>query len=73
MRKQRITILGSTGSVGANTLEVIARHPDRFTVFALAAQRNVAILKSQCLQFKPRYAALADANDLRKVGSSIVA
>jgi len=57
-----VAIFGATGSIGQNTLDVIARHPDRFAVFALAAQRNVAVLKSQCLQFKPRYAALADVN-----------
>lgn len=38
--KKRITILGSTGSVGANTLDVIRRHPDRFEVFALTANRS---------------------------------
>jgi len=57
-----VAIFGATGSIGQNTLDVIARHPDRFSVFALAAQRNVALLKQQCLQFKPRYAALADVN-----------
>lgn len=57
-----VAIFGATGSIGQNTLDVIARHPDRFSVFALAAQRNVAVLRQQCLQFKPRYAALADVN-----------
>ena len=64
-----VAIFGATGSIGQNTLDVIARHPDRFAVFALAAQRNVAILKNQCLQFRPRYAALADlqaADQLRQ-------
>lgn len=55
-----IAIFGATGSIGQNTLDVIARHPGRFAVFALAAHRNVSVLKRQCLQFRPRYAALAD-------------
>ena len=38
MKRQRITVLGSTGSIGTNTLDVVARHPDRFEVFALTAQ-----------------------------------
>jgi 1-deoxy-D-xylulose-5-phosphate reductoisomerase len=60
MRKQRVTILGSTGSVGANTLDVIARHPDRFEVFALSAATQVDVMLRQCAQFKPRYAVMAD-------------
>ncbi|MDX1459499.1 MAG: 1-deoxy-D-xylulose-5-phosphate reductoisomerase [Xanthomonadales bacterium] len=55
-----ITILGSTGSVGCSTLDVIARHPERFTAFALAAHRNVAQLAEQCRRFKPRFAVIAD-------------
>ena len=55
-----VAIFGATGSIGQNTLDVIARHPDHFAVFALAAHRNVSVLKRQCLQFKPRYAAMAD-------------
>ena len=59
MTKQ-ITILGSTGSIGLSTLDVIARHPERFQVFALAAQRSVEIIFRQCLQFNPRYVVLVD-------------
>ncbi|MDN5848323.1 MAG: 1-deoxy-D-xylulose-5-phosphate reductoisomerase [Nitrococcus sp.] len=58
---QRITILGATGSIGVNTLDVIARHPERFEVFALAANRDIDRLFEQCQRFKPRYAVLADA------------
>ncbi len=54
-------ILGSTGSVGANTLDVIARHPDRYEVFALTAHSRVDELLAQCLRFKPRFAAMPDA------------
>ena len=57
---QRITILGATGSIGVNTLDVIAQHPQRFEVFALAANREVDRLFEQCQRFQPPYAALAD-------------
>jgi 1-deoxy-D-xylulose-5-phosphate reductoisomerase len=55
-----VAILGSTGSVGEHTLDVIARHPDRFRVVALGANRNVEKLADQCLRFAVPYAALAD-------------
>jgi 1-deoxy-D-xylulose-5-phosphate reductoisomerase len=59
--KRRITVLGSTGSVGANTLDVIARHPGRFEVFALSAASQVDLMLQQCAQFKPAFAVMADA------------
>ena len=55
-----ITILGATGSIGLSTLDVIARHPGRFKVFALTANHSVDKLFHQCLQFQPRYAVMAD-------------
>ena len=61
MTRQRITVLGATGSVGTNTLDVIARHPDHFEVFALGAARQVEPLLAQCAQFRPRFAVMADA------------
>jgi len=57
--KQRIAVLGSTGSVGANTLDVIARHPDRFEVFALSAATQVDLMLQQCAQFRPALAVMA--------------
>jgi 1-deoxy-D-xylulose-5-phosphate reductoisomerase len=54
-----ISILGSTGSIGLSTLDVVRRHPDRFRVVALAADRNDARLLEQCLEFRPALAALA--------------
>ena len=57
--KQRLAVLGSTGSVGANTLDVVARHPDRFEVFALSAATQVDLMLQQCLQFRPAYAVMA--------------
>jgi 1-deoxy-D-xylulose-5-phosphate reductoisomerase len=60
MKKQRVTILGSTGSIGKNTLDVIARHPDRFEVFALSASTNVDLMAEQVAQFKPQRVVMAD-------------
>ncbi len=61
MSKKRLAILGSTGSIGANTLAVVERHPDRFEVTALSADRQVERLLAQCIKFRPKYAAMADA------------
>lgn len=57
---QQITILGATGSIGVSTLDVIARHPERYQVFALSADRRWQLLATQCLLHKPRYAVLND-------------
>ena len=57
---QAITVLGATGSIGVSTLDVIARHPDKYSVFALTAHRQIEKLAGQCLQFKPTYAVVAD-------------
>ena len=59
--KQRVTVLGSTGSVGVSTLDVIARHPDRFEIFALSAATKVDEMLAQCAQFSPRFAVMASA------------
>jgi 1-deoxy-D-xylulose-5-phosphate reductoisomerase len=57
---QRIAILGSTGSIGTSTLDVVARHPDKFRIVVLTANSQVDLLFRQCQQFKPRYAVLLD-------------
>lgn len=57
--KQRVAILGSTGSIGVSTLDVIARHPDRFEVFALSASTQIDVMLQQCVQFKPVFAVMA--------------
>ncbi|MFN2461349.1 MAG: 1-deoxy-D-xylulose-5-phosphate reductoisomerase, partial [Candidatus Velthaea sp.] len=59
MAKKRVAILGSTGSIGRQALDVIACHRDRFTVAALAAGRNEALLREQCMAFEPAVATLA--------------
>jgi 1-deoxy-D-xylulose-5-phosphate reductoisomerase len=66
-----VAILGSTGSVGEATLDVIARHPDRFRVVALGAHRNFTKLAEQCRRFSVPYAALADAAAARKLEAAL--
>ncbi len=60
MSPRSITILGSTGSIGESTLDVIARHPSRFRVFALVARSRDDLLFGQCLAYSPKYAVLMD-------------
>jgi 1-deoxy-D-xylulose-5-phosphate reductoisomerase len=59
-RVQSLTILGSTGSIGVSTLDVVARHPDRFRVVALSAHTHAERLFEQCARFQPRYAVAVD-------------
>lgn len=72
-QKQRITILGSTGSIGVSTLDVIARHPDRFEVFALSAATQVDLMLAQCAQFKPRFAVMVHEPQARLLAEKIKA
>jgi 1-deoxy-D-xylulose-5-phosphate reductoisomerase len=68
MARQRLVILGSTGSVGTSTLDVVALHPDRFEVVGLSSFQRIDLLVKQCLQFRPRVAVMPDAEraaDLR--------
>ncbi len=60
--KQLLTVLGSTGSIGVSTLDVIARHPQRYQVYALTANRQVDVMLSQCLACQPQFAVMRDAN-----------
>jgi 1-deoxy-D-xylulose-5-phosphate reductoisomerase len=62
-RRQQLAILGSTGSIGVNTLDVVARHRERFQVVALAAHRQVDLLLRQCGEFEPLYAVIGSARD----------
>ena len=61
MTQQVLTILGSTGSIGESTLDVVSRHPEKFRMFALAGHRQVDKLAAQCKQFRPEYAVVGDA------------
>jgi 1-deoxy-D-xylulose-5-phosphate reductoisomerase len=66
--RQRVCILGATGSIGVNTLDVISRHPDRFELFALTAHSRVDELFAQCVEWRPRYAVLPDAAPANELG-----
>jgi 1-deoxy-D-xylulose-5-phosphate reductoisomerase len=62
MTLHALTILGATGTIGVNTLDVVARHPDKFRVIALTGQNQIEKLAEQCRQFQPRYAVVLDAD-----------
>jgi len=64
---RHVVILGSTGSVGASTLDVIARHPGRFKVVALTAHRQIDALFNQCIAFQPQYAVVGDARSAEQL------
>jgi 1-deoxy-D-xylulose-5-phosphate reductoisomerase len=64
MPTRTLTILGSTGSIGTNTLDVVGQNPDRFRVFALAAGRNINLLAEQIQRFKPTVVVLQNAGDV---------
>lgn len=55
---QRVSVLGSTGSIGVNTLDVMQRHPERYEVFALSAHSKLELMTAQCVQFRPRFAVM---------------
>ncbi|QWC99227.1 1-deoxy-D-xylulose-5-phosphate reductoisomerase [Polynucleobacter paneuropaeus] len=71
--KRRIAILGSTGSIGTNTLDVIRAHPERFEVVALTAAKQVERLAEQCVEFKPRVAVVSDAGSAKKLCELLLA
>jgi 1-deoxy-D-xylulose-5-phosphate reductoisomerase len=71
--KQRLTILGSTGSVGTSTLDVVSRHLEDYEVFALSAATQVDLLLAQCAQFKPRFAVMASPAHARALAEKIKA
>ena len=65
MNAMRLTVLGASGTIGVNTLDLAARHPDQVEVFALAARSDHPTLLRQCRQHRPRYASLTDADAAR--------
>lgn len=65
--KQRITVLGATGSIGQQTLDVVARHPDRYEIFALTASTRWELLAEQCLAVRPCFAVLTDEQAAEKL------
>lgn len=71
--KQRLTVLGSTGSIGTSTLDVVRRHPDDYEVFALSAATQVDLMLAQCAEFAPRYAVMASAVHAQQLAEKIQA
>ena len=71
--RQTITLLGATGTIGVNTLDVIERHPDRFEVFALSGHRQFQRLAQQCIRHQPRYAVVLDAQIALKLSALLTA
>ncbi|MEY5028817.1 MAG: 1-deoxy-D-xylulose 5-phosphate reductoisomerase [Pseudomonadota bacterium] len=72
-RKQRITVLGATGSIGGNTLDVLSRHRDRYDVFALTAATQVDAMVRHCASFTPVWAVMADEAAGRQLQSRLAA
>jgi 1-deoxy-D-xylulose-5-phosphate reductoisomerase len=68
---QQITVLGATGSIGLSTLDVIARHPERYQAFALSGFSRLAELEALCTIYRPRFAVVPDASAARAVQSSL--
>jgi 1-deoxy-D-xylulose-5-phosphate reductoisomerase len=68
-----VAVLGSTGSIGVSTLDVLARHPDRFKVVALGARNNLERLREQCLLHKPRFAVLTEAAAAARLRADLAA
>jgi len=70
---RRLALLGATGSIADSALDVVARHPDRFAIATVAAQRNVAKLLDVCRRFRPAFAALLDADAARALAAALAA
>ncbi len=71
MAVKAITLLGSTGSIGTQTLDIVTHHPDRFRIVGLAAGRNIALLAEQIRQFKPEIVAIADPTQINELKTAI--
>ncbi len=71
LRPQRVTVLGSTGSIGVNTLDVLGQHPERFEVFALTAHQQIDKLIEQCQRFNPIVAVVPHAQAAQKLQTAL--
>jgi 1-deoxy-D-xylulose-5-phosphate reductoisomerase len=69
--RQRLTVLGATGSIGVSTLDVVARHPERFEVVALTGHRRLDVLETQCRRHRPRFAVVGDAADATYLAAAL--
>ena len=72
MNAQWITILGATGSIGLSTLDVVARHPQKYSVFALSGKTKVQLLAQQCQIHRPRYAVVMDVDAAQQLKALLV-
>ena len=70
---QRVAVLGSTGSIGTSTLDVISRHPERFRVVALSAHQQVDSLWRQVIAHEPEYAVVGDADGAARLSRKVAA
>ena len=68
---KRVTILGSTGSIGTQALDVISSHPDQFTVVGLSANSSVSQLEEQCRIFAPQYACMMDETAAKELRTAL--
>ena len=73
MQKQLVTVLGSTGSIGKSTLDVLARHPDQFGVFALTASTQIDLLYAQILVHRPHYAVMVSETHAKRLADMVAA
>jgi 1-deoxy-D-xylulose-5-phosphate reductoisomerase len=71
MAVKAITLLGSTGSIGTQTLDIVTHHPEQFRIVGLAAGRNIALLAEQIRQFKPEIVAIADPTQIDELKAAI--
>ncbi len=69
MVRRKLTVLGASGSIGASTLDVVARHPQRFEVVALTAHSRIEVLAAQCRSHRPRYAVVGSSADAQKLAA----
>ena len=67
--KQRLAVLGASGSIGVSTLDVVARHPERFELIALTAYSRIDVLAQQCLRHRPRYAVVGSVADAKTLSA----
>ncbi|HTO07153.1 MAG TPA: 1-deoxy-D-xylulose-5-phosphate reductoisomerase, partial [Myxococcota bacterium] len=68
---KRLAVLGSTGSIGTQTLDVVARFPEQLRVTALSAGRSIDLLVTQCKQFHPQLVSVARAEDVPRVREAV--
>lgn len=71
--KQSLTVLGSTGSIGTNTLDVVRRHRDAYEIYALSASTQVELMLAQCAEFAPRFAVMASAPHAQQLAEKLKA